>query len=73
MFFSPKHYPVDELERGTLTEQWLSRLVTHFRWSNDLVNQRNAELLEFMEMLSFVCEHQGMHKAWFFVTMIGGS
>ena len=48
--FSPKHYPVIELDRGTSTEQWLNWLVTHFCWSNDLVNQLNAELLEFVEM-----------------------
>ena len=65
MLFSPKHYPKDELDRGTLTEQWLNWLVTHFCWSNDLVNQCNTELLEFVEMLSYVCEHRGMHEAWF--------
>jgi len=64
--FSPKHYPVDELDRGTLTEQWLNRLVTHFRWSDDLVNQCNAELLEFVEMLCSVCERRSMQEAWVF-------
>jgi hypothetical protein len=29
-FFSPKHYHVDELDKGTLTEQQLKRLVTYF-------------------------------------------
>ena len=62
--FSPKHYPVDELDKRTLTEQWLNWLVTHFHWSNDLINQCNVELLEFVDMLSFVCEHHGMHEAW---------
>ena len=28
-FFSPKHYPMDALDWGTLTEQWLNRLVIH--------------------------------------------
>ena len=55
--FSPKHYPVDELDKRTLTEQWLNRLVTHFRSSDDLIDQCNAKLLEFVDMLSFVCEH----------------
>jgi hypothetical protein len=50
--FSPKHYPMDALDRSTLTKQWLNRLVTHFKWSYILVNQVNAELLEFVEMLS---------------------
>ena len=54
---SPKHYRVEELDKGTLTKQWLNQLVTHFHWSDDLVNQSNAELLEFVEMLSSVCEH----------------
>lgn len=65
-FFSPKHYLVDELDIGTLTEQWLNQLVTHFRWSDDSVNQCNAKLLEFVEMLSSICEHQGVHKIWIF-------
>jgi hypothetical protein len=56
-FFSPKHYPMDALDQGTLTEQWLNRLVIHFKWSFVLVDQANAELLEFVEMLSSVCQH----------------
>ena len=47
---------MDALDRGILTEQWLNRLVTHF----------NAELLEFVEMLSSACQHQSMHEAWVF-------
>ena len=30
-FFSPKHYPMDALDRGTLIEQWLNQLVIHFK------------------------------------------
>ncbi len=56
-FFSPKHYPMDALDRGTLTKQWLNRLVTHFKWSFVLVDRMNAELLEFVEILSLTCEH----------------
>ena len=65
-FFSPKHYPMDALDRGTLTEQWLNRLVTHFKWSSVLVDQANAELLEFVEMLSSACQHRSMHEDWVF-------
>ena len=43
-----KHYPVDESDKGTLIEQSLNRLVTYFRRSNDLVNEYNGELLEFL-------------------------
>ena len=64
--FSPKHYPIDALDRGTLTEQWLNRLVTHFKWSSVLVDEANAELLEFVEMLSSACQHRSMHEAWGF-------
>ena len=53
--FSPKHYPMDALDQGNLTEQWLNQLVTHFKWSSILVDQANAELLEFVEMVSSVC------------------
>ena len=59
MFSKPKHCPIDELERGILTQHWLNQLVTHFRWSDDLVKQCNVELLEFVE----ICGHRGMHKA----------
>ena len=72
--FSPKHYPVHELDRGTSTEQWLNQLVTNFYWSDDLVNQCNAELLGFVEMLSSIYEHRGMHEDWvFFLAMTGNS
>ena len=64
--FNPKHYPIDALDRGTLTEQWLNRLMTHFNWSYVLVDQAYAELLEFMEMLSTACQHQSMHETWVF-------
>jgi hypothetical protein len=57
--FSMKHSPVDVLDRKTLIEQWMNWLLTHFHWSDYLVNQCNAEWLEFMEMLSSVCGHQG--------------
>jgi hypothetical protein len=29
-FYNLKHYFIDELDRDTLTEQWLNRLATHF-------------------------------------------
>jgi hypothetical protein len=28
--FRPKHYPLDDLDRGQITEMWLARLVLHF-------------------------------------------
>jgi hypothetical protein len=40
--------------------------VTHFHGSNAFGNQCNVELLEFVEMLSYVCEHRGMHEACVF-------
>jgi hypothetical protein len=46
---------MDALDQGNLTEQWLNQLVTHFKWSSILVDQANAELLEFVEMVSSVC------------------
>ncbi|KAG0593808.1 hypothetical protein M758_UG021100 [Ceratodon purpureus] len=64
--FSPKHYPMDALDRGTLTEQWLNLLVTHFKWSSVLVDQANAEVLKFVEMLSSACKNRSMHEAWVF-------
>ena len=59
------NYPIDELDIVTLTEQWVNWLVTHFRRSDD-VNQCNADLLEFVEMLSSICEYRDMHEAWVF-------
>ena len=44
----------------------MNQLVTCFKWSFVLVDQANAELLEFMEMLSLACQHRSMHEAWVF-------
>ena len=37
-----------------------------FRRSDDLVSQCNAELLKFVEIVYYVCEHQDMHEARIF-------
>ena len=52
--FSLKHYPINELDIGILTEQ----LVTHFRWSDDLVNQCNMECPSFS-----TCINKNLHQA----------
>ena len=63
-FLSLKYYPVNELDKRTLTEQWMDQFVTHFRWSDDLINQCNAE---FVKMLTFREDvNRGMDEAWVF-------
>jgi hypothetical protein len=64
--FSPKHYPLDDLDMGQMIETWLARLVLHFQWGPEPVDQCNVELLEFVEMLSSVCQQKGIHEAWTF-------
>ena len=64
--FSPKHYPLDDHDRGQLTETWLVRIVSHFQWDQELVGRCNAELLEFVETLASMCQHKGMHETWTF-------
>jgi hypothetical protein len=51
---------------GQMIETWLARLVLHFQWGPEPVDQCNVELLEFVEMLSSVCQQKGIHEAWTF-------
>ena len=64
--FSPKHYPLDDHDRGQLTETWLTRIVSHSQWDPELVGRCNAELLEFVETLASICQHKGMYETWAF-------
>jgi len=42
--FNMKHYLLNELDKRTLTEQWLNPFVTHFHWNDDVVNQHNVKI-----------------------------
>jgi hypothetical protein len=46
-----------------MTETLLAQLVLHFQWGFELVDRCNAKLLEFVEMLSFVCQQKDKHEA----------
>lgn len=61
---SPKHYPLDEIERYQFIEQWLDILLTRFDWNNDIANQCKRKILDFVETLIKVCDWKGVHEAW---------
>ena len=64
--FNPKHYPLDDHDRGQLTETLLAQIVSYFQWDQELLGHCNAELLEFLETLASMCLYKDMHKAWAF-------
>ena len=61
---SPKHYPLDEIERYQLTEQMAWHITTRFDWNNDIANQCKRKILDFVEISMKVCERKGEHEAW---------
>ena len=71
MLFSRKHYHVDELNRGTLTNQWLYWLVTNFHWSEDLIKCGIASICG--DVIFCLWTLRYARSLSFFVAMTGSS